>query len=128
MPDYKNFPVQRGLSDEPLYRTNPRKYALRRCDLSSSTVDKAIQYLGSIIQIYLPEDMTVSDVLPEALALAEYANEHKIPMDVLLDYASEGKMEVGNLGKFAGYIAICALCIQSLTDISDIIRTLKRNI
>lgn len=128
MADYKNMPVQRGLSDEPLYRSNPRKYARKRCDLSADTCDKAIQYLGSIIQVYIPENMPVQDAISEGLALIAFAKENGITFDTLIDYASTGKMDIGNLGQFAGYIAICALCINNLKDISDSIRDMKRSI
>lgn len=128
MPDYLNMPRQHGISADPTYARNPRKFARDRCDKGISSADRLILYMLELIQIYMPEEMTADEAYKYGISLVDYAVDNKLDISDLVDISIKAQLEIGELGKFAGYIAVAALIIRSAKDLQDIVKDLKLSI
>lgn len=128
MPDYLNMPRQHGLSPDPVYARNPRKFARDRCDKGISSADKLILYMLELISIYMPDEMSADEAYKHGIALVDYAIENRLDLSDLVDISIKAEIELGELGKFAGYIAVAALIIRSTKDLQDIVKDLKLSI
>lgn len=128
MPDFQNMPRQRGLSDNPQYVSNPRKFARSRCERAMSTCDRLIMYMGEIIQTYSPPNLTPTDAFKEGLELASFATSHNIDLNALIDMSQLDINDQTPLGKFGGYIAVAAVIMQAAKDTRDSIAELRSTI
>ena len=105
MPDYLSIPRQRGLSDNPTYARNPRKFARDRCDKAALACDKIILYLGELIQTYKPDEMSAHEAYKHGIALSTYAIENGLDLGDLVDISIKAEMEIGELGNIARHFA-----------------------
>lgn len=128
MPNYKEIPRQGRLSSNPIYNTNPRRFARTRCEKAMNACDRAILYLGELIQIYAPEDLTPTEAASQGLDFANFAIEKGIDFNTLIDLGDTTPEEKLPLGKFTGYIAYAALMMKMQKDIRDSIAELRSTI
>lgn len=128
MPDYKNYPRQRGISDVPLHETNPRRFARTRCENTLNLLDRTIVYMGEIIQTYSPENMTPTEALNHALELKEILFKEKIDLNSIFDYLNSTETAEHGLGKFGGYILMAAMVMQACESLRDTVVDLRSRI
>ena len=128
MPDYRGMTRQHGFSSNPIYESNPRRFARTRCEKAMNACDRIIMYMGELIQTYKPEDMSPSEAVKEGLELAQYCADQGVDLAGLIDLAYLGDAQIGSLGKFAGYITIAALLMRTAQETRDTIAELRSTI
>lgn len=128
MPDYRDIPRQRGLSDTPMYETNPRKFARTRCEKAINACDRIILYMGELIQTYAPEGMLPTDAMNKALEFAAFASENNISLDQLIELSQLTDNPDLPLGKFTGYLVAASLLMQTAKDTQTTLTELRSSI
>lgn len=128
MPDYLNMPRQKGLSDNPVYVKDPRKFARTRCDKGLNALDRVIMNMGELIQVYSPPDKLPVEMKEEGLALIQFCKDNDLSLSKLIDLTSVGNVEIGTMGTMGGYIAIAALIMQTAEQLQGVIQELKSSI
>lgn len=128
MPNYLTMPRQRGISMNPMSTENPRRFARTRCEKAINALDRVIMNMGELIQLYSPQESLPADMIKEGLDLIDYCKENNIELTKLLDLASFGRVPLGDLGQFAGYIAIAALIMQTAQTLQPVVQELRGSI
>ena len=128
MSNYRNHPRQRGLSDNPIHVSNPRRFARTRCQNMMNNADKLIIYAGEIVETYCPEHKKPGDAIQEVLELSEHLMDQGVDLNAVYEYLSSPGATGHDFGKFGGYILMAAHIMQTAVSLRDIAVDLRSRI